>query len=204
MRDLYKFNRKLQALEVLLLPREEKPKGPTLDYSLFTPKERDISDTIHLFHDIAVRLGHGTLRACRYRIPIEHDPNSREEAREEALRDATPKEFERIELERVIMLKWIRLTPLLTEEEKDIIKRYNKLATIDKFSKPPYSGSVKPNLEEFREARLLYNQIMAKHNAENYEDHPMKPYIAGSGIPMKLMRKMDVTFANALEVKLHA
>lgn len=196
MKNISSMQRTVIKLEDLLLPKTEPDKGPTVDYELFTVKEQDIADTIHLFHDIAVRLGHGELRACRYHIPIENDPNCREEAWREALENATPEELKRIELQDEIWAKWIRLTSLVTEEEKDIIKQYNAMVRDDKFSKPPFSGSHKPpNPEKLKEARLFYEQIMAKYGATSYEDNSMKSYVAGSGIPLDVLRKMDPTAA---------
>jgi hypothetical protein len=163
------------------LKDKSKPQKTPFDYALVTCKEREISSTTHLFHDIAVRLGHGELRACQYRIPIEYDPNFNGEARVEAEKHATPEELRRIELEAEIYEKWTRLMLILTETEKDAIKQYNESST--------------------EEARLYYEQIMAKYGDKSYEDFAMKPYLAGSGIPMDALRKMDSVFADALEMR---
>jgi len=186
MTSLNVISRKMRSLEDILLPKEKKPTGPDIDFLLFTHREKEIGDTIHLFHDIAVRLGHGELRACRYHIPIEYDPNFCLHAREEALMNASPEELERIGLEAEIYDKWIRLTALLTETEKDAVKEYNELI-----------GSHNPT----EEIRLYYEQIMAKYDAKSYEDSDMKPYLVGSGIPRDVFRKMDAAMATVLEAK---
>jgi len=206
MMSLYMIQRRVEKLEILLLTEESKDEDPIVDYKLFTEKEKDISDTIHLFHDIAVRLGHGELRACQYRIPYESDPNSNEEAREEAICNATPEEIMRIELEGEIWQKWIHLTPLLTEEEKAAIKEYNKAMNFFG-SSLMMNGAEKGwwkgySEEELDKLRAEYEEIMAKYGEKSYENSDMKPYVAGSGIPIEVLRKMDSTMANALEAKL--
>jgi len=164
---------------------------PPYDYSLMTPKERDIGDTIHLFHDIAVRLGKGTFMACKYRIPYRDSPSLNPEVMKECLEDATPEELERIQVEHDINDKWIRLTPLLSDEEKATIRKYNRMANDYIFTHPPYSGN---NIEEpdptlFKQARFLYEHIMTKYNAKSYEDSTMRKYKAGTGIPEHLRWK---------------
>jgi hypothetical protein len=177
-----KLKKEVEIIErALKLKDKSKPQKAPFDYELFTRKEREISDTIHLFHDIAVRLGHGELRACQYRIPIEYDPNFNGEAREEAEKHATPEEQRRIELEAEIYDKWTRLMLILTETENEAIKQYNERPT--------------------EEARLYYEQIMAKYDAKSYEDSLMQSYEAGSGIPLDVLRKMDSVFAEALEMR---
>jgi hypothetical protein len=181
--SIAKLKKEVEIVQrAIKLKDKSKPQNAPFDYELLTHKEKEIADTIHLFHDIAVRLGHGELRACQYRIPIDYDPNFSREAREEAERNATPEELKRIELTFEIYEKWIRLTALLTPEEKDAIEKYNSKT-------------------ECEEARLYYEQIMAKYGEKSYEDSDMPPYLAGSGIPIDALRKMDSTFAEALEMR---
>ena len=158
-----------------LLSVDDAPKVPPFDYDLLTPTERDLTGNIHLWHDVAVRLGYGTLEACRYRFKPGCDPFLNPEIAEECFRNMTEEELKRLEVEHEIYEKCTRLTEVLTEEEKAVIKRYNEIASFFH----PFSTIIRriePNRytkEDLHEARLLYGQIMAKYGEKNYdvEDH---------------------------------
>jgi len=73
----------------------------------------------------------------------------------------------------LIIEKCIRLTANLSEEEKAVVKRYNRVVTffgnslmMNNAEKGWSKGHTK---EELIELRSLYEQIMAKHGERIYE-----------------------------------
>lgn len=102
-----------------------------------------------------------------------YDPIFNEEIRMECLEAVNDEERQIIETLHEIVEKCFSLTANLSEEEKAIVKRYNRVVTffgnslmMNVAKHDPSKGHTK---EELAELRFLYEQIMAKHGERIYE-----------------------------------
>ncbi|MDH5266609.1 MAG: hypothetical protein OEW62_02895 [Candidatus Bathyarchaeota archaeon] len=165
--------KRVEKLEEQLKPSEPKP--PPFDYDLLIESERAyFSKELTLLRTKARELGYGDknnkvswfdLRGC--------DPVWNEEVRMECLEALNDEEMQIIETFHKIVEKGCRLTAILSEDEKAIVKKYNHVVTF-------FGNSLMMNAaekgwsegharEELEELRVLYEQIMAKHGERIYE-----------------------------------
>lgn len=148
---------------------------PPLDYDLLTESERDyFSKELVLLRTKARELGYGDknnkvgwfdLGSC--------DPFCNEEVRMECLEALNAEEVKIVEILNEVIEKCIRLTANLSEEEKEIVQKYNEVAVffgnslmMNGAAKGWWKGHTREELEELR---ARYEQIMAKHGEKIYE-----------------------------------
>lgn len=148
---------------------------PPLDYDLLIESEMEyFSKEMVLLRTKARELGYGDknnklswfdLGGC--------DPFCNEEVRMECLEALNAEEVKIVEILNEVIEKCIRLTANLSEEEKEIVKKYNEVVMFFGNSimtkgaaKGWWKGHTKEELEEMR---ARYEQIMAKHGEKIYE-----------------------------------
>jgi len=165
--------KRIEKLEEQVKPLE--PELPPFDYDLLIESESAyFSKQLTLLRTKARELGYGDkdnkvswfdLRGC--------DPSSNEEVRMECLEALNDEENKVIETLHEVIEKCICLTANLSDEEKAIVKRYNKVVTffgnrlmMNGAEKGWWKSHTKEELEELR---VLYEQIMAKHGERIYE-----------------------------------
>jgi len=165
--------RRIEKLEKQLKPLE--PELPPFDYGLLIESESDyFSKQMDLLRSKARELGYGDknnklgwfdLRGC--------DPVSNEEVRMECLEALNDEERQVIETFYEVIEKCIRLTANLSEEEKAVVKKYNRAVTFfgnsSMMNLAKHSGMKGFTKEELAELRVQYEQIMAKHGERIYE-----------------------------------
>lgn len=199
MKKHFSLHKRLRALEqrskLSRDKQEQEDFAKLYDLDLMTAREWTLISISNVINDIGVRLGYGRFMNGRHCFDRSADPYLNDEIMERCFAAATGEEIERLDLQAAIYEKNKRLTVNLTDEEKDLIKRHNHIvmffnnSIMQAVAKQGYSkGHTKDELEE---AKLLYRQLMAKYGEQIYEDHPMEPYISGSGIPMDMQEKTD-------------
>lgn len=166
--SLKAFIKRLESLEQRLTVIDQ-PKVPPFDYDLLTPREQELSDVIHLHHDKAVELGYGKLEACRYHFRPGCNPWLNPEIFEECVEAFTDEERLRFERANEIFEKCKRLTEKLTEEEKESIKQYNRITLWFENELMRNCDPDRYTQQDLEEARLLYEQLLAKCGEKSYE-----------------------------------
>ncbi|MDH5266185.1 MAG: hypothetical protein OEW62_00750 [Candidatus Bathyarchaeota archaeon] len=164
--------KRIEKLEEQFKPCE--PELPPVDLDLLIKSESEyFSKQMVLLRTKARELGYGDknnkvgwfdLGSC--------DPVCNEEVRMECLEALNDEEVQIIETLHKIIEKCIRLTALLTEDEKEAIKQYNYMTVYLRYGwTGRYDDCEAPSYtqDEYEEARLLYEQIMAKHGEKIYE-----------------------------------
>jgi len=165
--------RRIERLEEQLKPLE--PELPPFDFDLLIESESDyFSKQMDLLRTKARELGYGDKNNKVSWFDLRgFDPVSNEEVRTECLEALNDEERLVIETLHKVIEKCIRLTANLSEEEKAIVKRYNRVVTyfgnnlmMKIAEQDPSKGHTK---EELAELRVLYEEIMAKHGEKIYE-----------------------------------
>ena len=165
--------KRIERLEEQLKPCE--PELPPFDYDLLIESERDyFSKEMVLLRTKARELGYGDKNNKVSWFDLGgFDPVINDEVRMECLEALNDEERRVIETFYEVIVKCIRLTAKLSEEEKAIVKRYNRVVTF-------FGNSLMMNLakrggmkgytrEELSDLRVQYEQIMAKHGERIYE-----------------------------------
>jgi hypothetical protein len=161
--------KRIEELEARLKPFEEELSP--VDFGLLIESENEyFSRQMTVLRLKARELGYGDknntvswfdLRGC--------DPVSNDEVREECLAALNADESRVIETFYKVFEKLIRVTAVLSAEEKEDVKKYNDVArriqglTSKGF---PVEDCVE---EELKQARRRYEEIMAKYGEEIYE-----------------------------------
>jgi len=165
--------RRIEKLEEQIKPLD--PELPPFDYDLLIESESDyFSKQMDLLRTKARELGYGDknnklgwfdLRGC--------DPVSNDEVRTECLESLDDEERQVIETFYKVIEKCIRLTANLSEEEKAVVKKYNRAVTFfgnsSMMNLAKRGGMKGYTKEELAELRVQYEQIMAKHGEKIYE-----------------------------------
>ena len=147
-------------------------------------------NTIHLFHDVGVRVGLGSYAKCRYKFNYYDNPTCHMGPRKKCLDAMTPDELARVQLSHDIIEKWTRLNHRLTDEEKQAMRELYSCQSSASFpidESPIQKQYWNPAMEERKqgilaaraklpEAKELYKQIMAKYGEQHYFDCPIQPY----------------------------
>jgi hypothetical protein len=161
--------KRVEELEARLKPFGEEL--PPVDFGLLIESENEyFSRQMRVLRLKARELGYGDknntvswfdLRGC--------DPVSNDEVREECLAALNADESRVIETFHKVIEKLIRVTAVLSDEEKEDVKRYNDVAR--RVQGLTSKGlAVEDCLEkELRQARRRYEEIMAKYGEEIYE-----------------------------------
>jgi hypothetical protein len=161
--------KRVEELEERLKPLGEEV--PPVDFGLLIESENEyFSRQMRVLRLKARELGYGDknntvswfdLRGC--------DPVSNDEVREECLAALNADESRVIETFHKVIEKLIRVTAVLSDEEKEDVKRYNDVAR--RVQGLTSKGlAVEDCLEkELRQARRRYEEIMAKYGEEIYE-----------------------------------
>ena len=154
---------------------QSQPELPSVDFDLLIEGEAAyFSKEMVLLRTKARELGYGDknnklnwfdLGGC--------DPFCNGEVRMECLEALNDEEVEIVETLHEIIEKCIRLTANLSEEEKEVVRKYNEVAMffgnslmMNGAAKGWWKGHTREELEELR---ARYEQIMAKHGEKVYE-----------------------------------
>jgi hypothetical protein len=161
--------KRIEELEARLKPIEEEM--PPVDFDLLIESEAAyFSRQMTVLRLKARELGYGDknntvswfdLRGC--------DPVSNDEVREECLAALNADESRVIEAFHKVIEKLIRITAVLSDEEKADVKRYNDVAKrVQGLTSKAFAveGGVE---EELKQARRRYEEIIAKYGEEIYE-----------------------------------
>jgi len=161
--------KRVEVLEARLKPSE--PELPPFDFGLLTVCEEEyFSLEMTVLRLKARELGYGDknnkvswfdLRGC--------DPVCDEDVRAECLAALNAEEAKVLETLREVIEKGIRLTAVLSDEEKADVKRYNDVVL---FFQNPMIRSSRPDAygrEDLVGARRRYEEIMVKHGEAIYE-----------------------------------
>jgi hypothetical protein len=161
--------KRIEELEARLKPFEEEL--PPVDFGLLIESENGyFSRQMRVLRLKARELGYGDknntvswfdLRGC--------DPVSNDEVREECLAALNADESRVIETFHKVIEKLIRVTAVLSDEEKADVKRYNDVAR--RIQGLTSKGFALEDCveEELKQARRRYEEIMAKYGEEIYE-----------------------------------
>ena len=161
--------KRIEELEARLKPLGEEL--PPVDFGLLIESEkRYFSKQMRVLRLKARELGYGDknntvswfdLRGC--------DPVSNDEVREECLAALNADERRVIETFHKVVEKLIRVTAVLSDEEKEDVKRYNNVAR--RIQGLTSKGFALEDCveEELKQARRRYEEIMAKYGEEIYE-----------------------------------
>lgn len=150
------------------------PELPPVDFDLLIECESDyFSKRMVVLRTKARELGYGDKNNKVSWFDLGgYDPVSNDEVEMECLEALDDEERQVIgTLDRVIE-KCIRLTAVLTDEEKEAVKEYNHMVIFLKYGwRGRFMDCKAPDYttEEFEEAKQLYTQIMAKYGEKTYE-----------------------------------
>jgi hypothetical protein len=161
--------KRINELEARLKPLGEEL--PPVDFGLLIESENEyFSRQMTVLRLKARELGYGDknntvswfdLRGC--------DPVSNDEVREECLAALNADERRVIETFHKIIEKLIRVTAVLSDEEKADVKRYNDVARrIQGLTSKGFALEDCAE-EELKRARRRYEEVMAKYGEEIYE-----------------------------------
>ena len=165
--------KRIERLEEQLKPCE--PELPPFDFDLLIESEKAyFSKQMVVLRTRARELGYGDKNNKVSWFDLGgFDPVSNDEVRMECLEALNDEEREVVETFYEVIEKCIRLTAKLPEEEKAIVKRYNRVVTffgnslmMNIAKHDPSKGHTK---EELAQLRVQYEQIMAKHGERIYE-----------------------------------
>jgi hypothetical protein len=165
--------KRIERLEEQVKPCE--PELPPFDFDLLIESESAyFSKRMRLLRCKARELGYGDRNNKVSWFDLRgFDPVCNEEVEMECLEALNDKERKVIETLHEIIEKCFRLTANLSEEEKAIVKKYNKVVTffgnslmMNGAEKGWWKGHTKEELEELR---VLYEQIMVRYGEKIYE-----------------------------------
>ena len=165
--------KRVEKLEEQVKPVE--PELPPFDFDLLIESESAyFSKRMVMLRTKARELGYGDRNNKVSWFDLGgFNPVCNEEVEMECLEALSDEERKVIETLHLIIEKCIRLTANLSEEEKAVVKRYNRVVTffgnslmMNNAEKGWSKGHTK---EELIELRVLYEQIMAKHGERIYE-----------------------------------
>jgi len=165
--------RRIEKLEGQFKP--PLPELPPIDLDLLIKSESEyFSKQMVLLRTKARELGCGDKNNKVSWFDLQgYDPVCNEEVRMECLEALNDEEMQVIGTLHRIMEKYIRLTANLSEEEKAVVKRYNRVVTFFGTSlmmNGAENGWCKGyTKEELEELRVHYEQVMAKHGEKIYE-----------------------------------
>jgi hypothetical protein len=165
--------RRIEKLEVQLKPLD--PRLPQVDFGLLVESEQAyFSREMRLLRTKARELGYGdgpeaNLHSVGWFDLGDYDPVINDEVRLECLEALDEKERQIVETLGKVVEKALRLTALLSEEEKEQIKKYNEVARF--FGSYLMMGGTKKRYteQEFAELGFQYDQIMAKYGEKTIE-----------------------------------
>ena len=165
--------RRIERLEVQLKPLD--PELPSVDFDLLVESEQAyFSREMRLLRTKARELGYGdgpegNIHNVGWFDLGDYDPVINRKVKMECLKVLDEEERGIVETLREILGKALRLTELLSEEEKQQIKKYNEVARF--FGSDLLMDGTKKGYteQELAELRFQYDQIMAKYGEKTYE-----------------------------------
>jgi hypothetical protein len=165
--------RRIERLEVQLKPLD--PELPSVDFDLLVESEQAyFSREMRLLRTKARELCYGdgpeaNLHSFGWFDLGDYDPVINDKVRMECLEALDEEERRIVETLGEIIGKALRLTALLSEEEKEQIKKYNDVARF--FGSDLMMDGTKKGYteQELAELRFQYDQIMAKYGEKTYE-----------------------------------
>ena len=165
--------RRIEKLETRLKPLN--PKLPQVDFDLLVESEQAyFSREMRLLRMKARELGYGdgpeaNLHSVGWFDLGDYDPVINDEVRMECLEALDEKERQIVETLGKVVEKALRLTAILSEEEKGVIRKFNEVARF--FGSDLLMDGTKKGYteQEFAELGIQYNQIMAKYREKTYE-----------------------------------
>lgn len=165
--------RRIERLEVQLKPLD--PELPSVDFGLLVESEHAyFSREMRLLRTKARELGYGdgpeaNLHSVGWFDLGDYDPVINDEVRMECLEALDEEERRIVETLGAIIGKALRLTAILSEDEKAKIRQFNALARFFD-SNLLMDGTKKGYTEqEFAELGFQYDQIMAKYGEKTIE-----------------------------------
>lgn len=165
--------RRIENLEMRFKPSS--PELPPLDFSLLTESEISyFGKEMRLLRWKARELGYGdgpegNIRNVGWFDLGDFDPVINHEVRMECLEALDGEERGVVETLREILLKAVRLTEVLSEEEKCVMRKFNEVTqsfgsnTLGNWAKKEFTE------QDRGELRVHYNQIMAKYGEKVFE-----------------------------------
>lgn len=161
--------KRIEELEVRLKPLEEEL--PPVDFGLLIESENEyFSRQMRVLRLKARELGYGDKNNTVSWFDLRgFDPVSNDAVREECLAALNVDESRVIETFHKVIEKLIRVTGVLSDEEKEDVKRYNDVAK--RVQGLTSKGFALEDCveEELKQARWRYEEIMAKYGEEIYE-----------------------------------
>jgi hypothetical protein len=159
--------RRIEHLEVQLKPSD--PKLPPADFDLLIDSELAyFSRFMSLLRTKSRELGYGdgpdaNLHGVGWFDLGDYDPMINEDVRAECYEALDEHEEKSVETFNNIIQKVLRLTIILSDEERDVVRRFNEAK---RFFRNNLPGTKKEVTEEkLAKLGFQYNQIMKKHGA---------------------------------------
>lgn len=165
--------RRIEKLEVQLKPLD--PELPSVDFDLLVESEQAyFSREMRLLRTKARELGYGegpeaNLHSVGWFDLGDYDPVINDKVWMECLKALDREERGVIETLREIVWKALRLTEVLSEEEKGLIRKFNEVKRFlgsDLLMDGTKKGCTEQDLAELR---FQYDQIMAKYGEKTIE-----------------------------------
>jgi hypothetical protein len=165
--------RRIERLEVQLKPLD--PELPSVDFDLLVESEQAyFSREMRLLRTKARELGYGdgpeaNLHSVGWFDLGDFDPVINHEVKIEGLKVLNKEERGVVETLREILLKALRLTEVLSEEEKGLIRKYNEVARFLGSDLLMDGINKRYTEKDLADLRFQYKQIMDKYGEQTFE-----------------------------------
>ena len=151
------------------------PELPSVDFDLLVESEHDyFSREMRLLRTKARELGYGdgpeaNLHSVGWFDLGDYDPVINDKVRMECLEALDEKERQIVETLGKVVKKALRLTAILSEEEKGVIRKFNEMARFFDINLLMDGTKRRCTQQELAELQFQYDQIMAKYGEKTIE-----------------------------------